>query len=255
MFEESIREGKGAPDFTGTDDYQVAVTLQGKVQDAQFLLRFMEQVGRERLSTFTTQDFLVLDLIHGERRIPEGLRSRLLVLAEQGIVEHTGHGRYILSRRFYGFLGKKGIYTRKRGLDRETNKALLLKHVRDNQKEGSQLQELLQVLPTLSRPQVQTLLRELKSAGLVHHTERTRAARWYPGPTTDEKIRIKTQKECRKDAMIMQYRFALAYYCSFFFLFGLIDIVVIDAILKELDCRAMNKPSLKYVPPLGVTTK
>jgi ATP-dependent DNA helicase RecG len=180
MFEESIKEGKGTPGFTGTDDYQVAVTLHGEIQDPQFL-RFLEQVGRERLATFTTQDFLTLDLVHREQHIPDELRPCLSVLSEYGIIERTGGGRYILSQKFYKFLGKKGVYTRKRGLDRETNKALLLKHIQDNQTEGSQLQDLMQVLPALSRPQVQTLLRELERSGLIHHTERTRAARWYPG--------------------------------------------------------------------------
>jgi len=90
----------------------------------------------------------------------------------------------LLSQQFYRRLGKAGVYTRKRGLDRETNKALLLKPIQDNGKEGSQLQELRQVLPALSRDQVQTLLRELKAAGLIHNTERTRAARWYPGLTS-----------------------------------------------------------------------
>jgi ATP-dependent DNA helicase RecG len=100
---------------------------------------------------------------------------------EQGVIERVGRGKYILSRQFYGFLGKKGVYTRKRGLDRETNKALLLKHIRDNQGEGSQLQEFLEVLPALSRDQVQRLLRELKTEGLVHNVGRTKGARWYPG--------------------------------------------------------------------------
>ena len=178
MFEESIREGKGAPDFSGTDDNQVAVTLQGEIPDPQFL-RFLEQIERERLAAFTTGDFLTLDLVHREQPVAEELRSRLPGLVEQGIIEPTGRGRYILSQRFYGFLGKKGVYTLKRGLDRETNKALLLKHIQDNHKEGSRLQELRQVLPALSRDQVQKLLRELKEEGRIHNRGQTKAARWY----------------------------------------------------------------------------
>jgi len=41
---------------------------------------------------------------------------------------------------------EKGTYTRKKGLDRETNKALLLKHIKENTKNGSRLKELMQVL-------------------------------------------------------------------------------------------------------------
>jgi len=81
--------------------------------------------------------------------------------------------------------GEKGTYTRKKGLDRETNKALLLKHIERNKKSGSRLKELMQVLPALSMPQVQTLLRELKSAGTIHKSGKTRGALWYPGSETD----------------------------------------------------------------------
>ena len=36
-------------------------------------------------------------------------------------------------------------YTRKKGLDRETNKALLLKHIQDNASTGAQMEEFRQV--------------------------------------------------------------------------------------------------------------
>ena len=89
--------------------------------------------------------------------------------------------RLMLSRQFYRYIGKAGTYTRKRGLDRETNKELLLKHIRDNRKEGSQLKELVQVLPSLSYVQVQKLLQNLRIEGQIHKVGNTSAARWYPG--------------------------------------------------------------------------
>jgi hypothetical protein len=79
-------------------------------------------------------------------------------------------------------LGKKGVYTRKRGLDRETNKMLLLKHIEDNRSDGSRFEEFRQVLPALSRNQIQRLLKELKSGGRIRVVGRTNAALWYPGP-------------------------------------------------------------------------
>ena len=184
MFETCIKEGKPHPDFSKSDNYQVAVNLRGEIQDPQFL-RFLEKVGKERLASFTTQDLLVLDLVHREQSVPDDLRERLHVLTELGIVELVGRGkgsRYILSRQFYGFLGKKGVYTRKRGLDRETNKALLLKHIRDNARDGSRLRDLIQVLPALSQSQIQKILVELRKEGLVHSAGRTKASLWYPGP-------------------------------------------------------------------------
>jgi ATP-dependent DNA helicase RecG len=164
MFEESIKESKPRPDFTGTDDFQVSLTLKGEVQNPRFLT-FLQHVTQEGLGPFTTQDFLVLDSVQREEPIPHDLKDRLGFLKNRGIIELTGRGRGtkpILSRRFYSFLGKKGVYTRKRGLDRETNKALLLQHIAHFRQEGSRLQDLLQVLPQLTRDQVQKLLRELK---------------------------------------------------------------------------------------------
>lgn len=180
IFEECIKESKPRPDFTGTDDYQVSFILKCEVQDVQFL-RFLEQVGQERLSSFTTQDFLLLDLIHREQHVTENIKARLPFLFDQGIIEKVGRGKYILSKRFYTFLGKKGIYTRKKGLDWETNKELLLKHIKDNNKEGSRLQELMQVLPSSSRTQVQTMLRELREEDRVYHVGTTNSSRWYIG--------------------------------------------------------------------------
>lgn len=179
MFEHSVKESKLPPDFSGTDDYQVSLVLHGEIQDPLFL-RFLEQIGKETLSSFNTTDLIVLDLVHREKSIPRWARDRLPLLRRSGVIEKTGR-KYMLSRQFYKFVGRKGVYTRKRGLDRETNKALLLKHIRDNKEDGSRFREFKDVLPDLTRDQIQTLLREMKRAGLVHSVGRAHGARWFSG--------------------------------------------------------------------------
>ncbi len=182
MYELSIQDSKETPDFTHSDQYQIVLNLDGEVQDPRFL-QFLEQVGRETLKLFSTSDFLLLDYIHREQTIPENLKKRLQSLVELGVVERFGRGRgvkYVLSRRYYTMVGERGTYTRKKGLDRETNKTLLLKHIKENRQTGSRLKELMQVLPALSRPQVQTLLRELKTTGRIYLIGKTSAALWYP---------------------------------------------------------------------------
>jgi ATP-dependent DNA helicase RecG len=73
-----------------------------------------------------------------------------------------GKGRtHILSRKFYEFVGKAGAYTRRKGLDREHNLALLKKHIDENSAVGSKLDELCQVIPSLPRTHVQSLLQTL----------------------------------------------------------------------------------------------
>ena len=183
MFEVCIRESKPKPDFVGTDAHQVALTLHGEVKEPRFL-RFLEQVGRERLASFSTEDLLVADAVYRGDSIPEPVKPRMPRLLDLGIIESVGRGkgvRYLLGQRFYGFLGKRGAYTRRRGLDQETSKALLLKHVEQCGDSGCALKELAQVLPARSKRQVQGLLATLRQEGRIHLKGKTRGGRWCPG--------------------------------------------------------------------------
>lgn len=183
IYESCIQESKALPDYSDTDEHQVSIVLSGQVQDDRFL-GFLERVGSETLAQFTTEDFLLIDAIHRNAELSEQLRMRLPRLSDLGVVESKGRGRgtrYLLSERFYRFADSRGAYTRRKGLDRETNKALLQKHIRRNEKEGSPLRDLQDVLPALSLKQIQHLLAELKGAQEVHVRGRTRGARWYPG--------------------------------------------------------------------------
>jgi ATP-dependent DNA helicase RecG len=182
IFRECIRQSKPLPDFTHTDAHFVWVTLHGEIQDPEFL-RFLEEIGQERTASFGIEDFLVIDRVHREQKVPADLAARVQVLLEQGVIERIGRGRgtrYLLSRRFYRFLGRAGAYTRKRGLDRETNKTLLERHIEASAETGTTLGELQEVLPGLSRDQVRTLVRELRRDGRVEVRGTTKAARWYP---------------------------------------------------------------------------
>ena len=181
IFEEAIRRGKLPPDFTGTDGYQVNLTLQGQVQDSAFVL-FLEKISRERNVSFSTQDFLILDQVHRGLPVQEKFKPRLSYLVETGVLELTGRGRgarYALARRFYAMTGRKGVYTRKKGLDRETNKELLVKHISDNNKEGSRFRDLRQVLPSLSIGQLKALLKELKEEDRIYSKGKTKAGLWH----------------------------------------------------------------------------
>ena len=181
IFRECIRQSKPLPDFNRTDDHFVWLTLHGEIQDPEFL-RFLEEIGNEKMADFSTEDFLIVDLVHREKKVPAHLKSRVQYLLDQGIIERLGRGRgtrMLLSQRFYRHLGKPGVYTRRRGLDQETNKALLLKHVTDSGKEGSAFNELIQVLPYLTRRQIQYLVEKLKQDDLIVLKGSTKGSRYY----------------------------------------------------------------------------
>ena len=187
MVKACITESKPQPDFWDTDDYQVSLTLHGEIQNEAFL-RFLNKVGQEQRKLFTTEDYLILDAVSEDKEVPERYLARLPRLVENGLLEQIGKGkskRYILSQDLYEFIGQKGAYTRKKGLDKETNKALLFMHIIDNAQQGSRLGELKQVLPSLSRRTVQSLLQELKHERQIYSIGRTNAARWYPGGQPD----------------------------------------------------------------------
>jgi ATP-dependent DNA helicase RecG len=86
------------------------------------------------------------------------------------VVERSGRGKIILSRKFYAFLGEKGVHTRKKGLDRETEKELLLKHLEAAGSEGVRRQVLWDGLRLLRREALARLLlevRRLSSGGAI----------------------------------------------------------------------------------------
>ncbi len=188
IFEQSIRQGKPKPDFTGTDAYHVVLTLHGQVQDPAFV-RFLERIGQETQVNFDVHDLLLLERIHREEPISEELRPRVRRMVDLGVVETVGRGRgtrYLLARRFYQMAGSTGAYTRRKGLDRETNKALLTKHVQDNAKLGVTLGDFCQVLPHLSKASVQGLVRQLKREGKIRLEGNTKAGRWYPADASEK---------------------------------------------------------------------
>ena len=182
MVESAIRQSKPLPSFAGSSVHEVRLALEGSVQDPTFV-RFLEHLGEERLRHFSTYDFLALDAICRDQPLTEPMRARLPGLIEAGAIEVQGRGRGVrhhLSRAMYAAIGQKGVYTRRKGLDHETNKALLMKHLTGNADVGAPLLELCQVLPAQSTSSVQRLLRELRSEGRVILRGARRGARWYP---------------------------------------------------------------------------
>ena len=178
MFRIMIEEGKMRPDYSGSDDYRVLLQLHSDIQDPQFLA-FLDKIGKETLKSWSVHDLLILDDIRQGK--VTSADERIHRFLEQGVVEKAGtHGRgtrYILSKKFYKFLDQKGKYTRKIGLDRETNKALIIRHLEKNENRGS-IKEFEQVLPDLTRDQIHTLLKELKLSGKVIFNGPKRQGYW-----------------------------------------------------------------------------
>ncbi len=178
IYELSIKEAKQLPDFTGTGSNFVCLTLNGIIIDKN-MLSVINRIGEEQLEILSTNDFLTINALYHGETLSKTLKPGLARLTEMGIIEHSGRNKYILARRLYAAAGKTGTYTRKVGLDRETNKELILKHIRDNGDKGTPFRELQQVLPNLSRSQIIVLLRELKQNDRIYMQGKNSGARWF----------------------------------------------------------------------------
>jgi len=185
MIEAAIKQTKPLPSFVGSAAHEVRLTLAGTVQNPAFI-RFLQRLGDERLAALNTYDYLALDAI--QRDLPQPFAAELAVrlsgLVELGAVERQGRGssaRHLLSRELYAALGQPGAYTRRKGLDHETNKALLEKHLNDAGAQGAPMSELMQVLPAMSRTQIKRLMMELDVEGRAHLIGLKRGSRWHVG--------------------------------------------------------------------------
>ena len=178
IFELSVKEAKTLPDFTGTDANLVRITLNGLVLDSN-MLSLLAKIGNERLESFATEDFLLVNHLFFERSLPEHLQNRTRRLIEMGVIERISRKKLALARKFYAVAGKTGMHTRLLGLDKETNKELLLRHIRESGKTGAPFNEMQQILTGHSRGQIQRLLKELRADGKIYLTGKTLGARWF----------------------------------------------------------------------------
>lgn len=177
IYELSIKEAKQLPDFTGTDDNFVSITLNGLVLDTK-MLSFISRIGAERMETLSTGDFLVIHALYHGLPVSDDLRLNLKRLTEMGIIEHISRNKYVLARGLYAAAGKAGVYTRVAGLDRNTNKELLFSHIKQSGSQGTPFCELQQVLPGHSRSQLHSLLYELRKEERIDCRGKNRGAKW-----------------------------------------------------------------------------
>lgn len=184
MFETSVKEAKQLPDFAGTDDSCVILTLNGLVIDKR-MLSVINRIGNDRMGKLSTTDFLIVNSLYRGFSLKDYMKPYLQHLTELGVIEHIGRNRYVLARSLYTAAGKTGTHTRIVGLDRETNKELLIKHMKSKGKEGTPFKEFQQVLPGLNRGQIQVLLRELRKENRTYCIGNTSGAKWFCGKMPD----------------------------------------------------------------------
>ncbi len=174
-----LREGKVLPKFDGTDAYQVVLTVRADKIDKRFL-RLLDLAEKHGIR-LNVEHLVVLDVVRQGEPLPAEMKLLVWHLIDIGLLERQGRGKaskLILSRGMYRALGEAGTHTRVEGLDRETNKALLLKHAIKSGQAGATLEEFRQVIPSLTNDQIRHMVYELKVEGRLTNVGQARGTRW-----------------------------------------------------------------------------
>ncbi len=176
IFETTIREGKGLPDLSKTDDFQVVLSIPAQVKDKNFIL-FLEKVSLERQIVLSFEEVYELEILR-ENNIMDNLKNKNKFL-DLGVIEKVGKTsgtKYILSHKYYKYENKLGVYTRIKGLTREHKKELILKHI-EREKNGAR-QDFIDAFPELKPKDISNLLQELKDEDKIFREGSDRSGLW-----------------------------------------------------------------------------
>lgn len=117
IYYDTVSEGKSEPDYSGSDDFKVELSLSAVVKDRGFAL-FIESVQQSlpsdrKLSVF---EILLLSKIRDGRQPLDGEKPVLKKLLERDLVKKIGKTSgvsYILCRSYYDFTGDPAEYQRR----------------------------------------------------------------------------------------------------------------------------------------------
>ncbi len=176
IFTQSIRDGKGLPDLSQSDEHNVRLSIPAQVKDKNFIM-YLNRIINERQINLSFEEIYELE------KIREHLETKSLKFKERflkfGIIEKVGRtkgSKYILSDKYYVSIGKSGTHTRLVGLSREEKKALILKHLRTKGK--GNFRQFSDAFPQLERSGITNLLMELKRDGKIIYMGSRKSGHW-----------------------------------------------------------------------------
>ena len=176
IFQATIRDGKGRPDLSRSDEYSVVLSIPARLKDKDFVL-FLEKITNEKQIIFSFEEMLELETIRQNGIIskPEFIRKFLDI----GIIEKLGKtsdARYILFHQFYAHIGRKGTHTRIAGLKREKYKQLILDHITKNKK--GFVHEFKEAFQELSTSTINNTLSNLRRVGKIEFVGSRKTGYW-----------------------------------------------------------------------------
>lgn len=150
--------GKNPPDYNKSDNYHVILDIDGTIKDEEFA-KYVIRVASESNKILNEKELVILNKIKSNEKVENC--SIIKELEDLELIERVNKNNFILSKKYYEDMNKKGEYTRLKGLSKDENKMLLLKHLEIYSK--GYMEEFKQVLNNCSIKTIQYYLQELKN--------------------------------------------------------------------------------------------
>jgi ATP-dependent DNA helicase RecG len=167
IFEKTIRSGKGIPDLTKSTQYSVKLFIPAQIKDPDFIL-YLEKIVNEQQGSLSFEEIMDLENIREKGKVTS-TKFKIKFLSA-GIIEKIGAGRgsrYILAQKYYDYKNELGVHTVLSGLQRDTYKELIMKHIKEKKRGTSKQFQL--AFRDLKAMDISNLLRELKNEGKIIH--------------------------------------------------------------------------------------
>lgn len=192
MFEQQLRAGRDAPDYSRTTPDSVIVSVPLGTADLD-LVRFLLIFEESNQRTLSLDELRIVhevkafgsatgpELAEALSMIAPTVRSIATRLVELGILEARGNGRnrkYHLAARFYDLARDRSAYVRVKGVDPLQQERMMLDYVNAyGSITRSQAAQLCQVAP----PQARVMLKRLVEAGHLQLVGDRRGAHYVAG--------------------------------------------------------------------------
>ncbi|MUP45387.1 ATP-dependent DNA helicase RecG [Gramella sp. BOM4] len=163
IYYQTLKEGKSAPNYNKSDDFQVELNLSATIEDQAFAV-FIESVQSELKNDekLSVHEVIHLNQIRKNKRNFHYDKSVLSKLLDRDLIEKRGKTSgtyYVLSKEFYEFADEKGKYSR---TDWDQNQAfyIILQHLNKfNEAKMSDFVDLFQ--GRMTRKQVRNVVGKL----------------------------------------------------------------------------------------------
>ena len=168
MISTAIEQGKPLPDYSTSDEYNVRLSLDGRVVDSDLLL-FIERMADDSDRRFSYEDYLVLSAISkGEAITDDNLKRVRKELLNLKLITSQGTGR---ATKYYLAGNTPAPLSKISAASKEAVNAGVLPTIALSEDKGVSLAMLENIIQAISGEQIQQMIDALENDGLVCSNE------------------------------------------------------------------------------------